>query len=97
MGEEVEPFREEASILGRSTSSSASSSAPDDPPTASRPIRADAAAVKAERDGLDDEAWDEADLPEMLARRLDRPSAVCFRFGANSTGGGYAVGIDFEP
>lgn len=61
------------------------------------PLQGDVAAVKAERDGLEDEAWDEADPSEMLARRLDRSSAVCFRFGANTTGGGYAVGFDFAP
>ena len=56
-------------------------------------------AATTHREKLEDDDPVEAEdlyLPEEVARRLDRESAICIAFGANTTGGGYTVAIDFE-
>jgi hypothetical protein len=37
------------------------------------------------------------DVPGEVIKQYDSDSAVCFSFGANVTGAGYSVAIEFEP
>lgn len=56
------------------------------------PIRDD---LRAAAEGIEWDFDSDTHPAEILSQRIDRDSAVCLHFGANSTGAGYAVCIDF--
>jgi len=51
--------------------------------------------VEKQLEEMDDDSRMDADPAQLVAERADIPSAICFRFSANVTGGGYAVAINF--